>query len=100
MNSARKARNPCFFLTAFPTQKPSGTHEQYITFFLTKWLQTAFELKCNRNRNRVAKRALSAKNFTVPMFEFETMGCKISLRGWTVPAYMMFTPSSWSVDRI
>jgi hypothetical protein len=34
------------------------------------------------------------------MFEFETMGCKISLRGWTVPAYLMFTPSSWSVDRI
>jgi hypothetical protein len=28
------------------------------------------------------------------------MGCKISLGGWTVPAYMMFTPSSWSVDRI
>jgi hypothetical protein len=32
MNSARKARNPCFSLTAFPTQKTSGTHEQYITF--------------------------------------------------------------------
>jgi hypothetical protein len=36
MNGARKARNPCFSLTAFPTQKLSGTYEQYITFFFNQ----------------------------------------------------------------
>jgi hypothetical protein len=37
-----KTRNSCFSLIAFSTQKSSGTHKQYITFFLTEGLQTAF----------------------------------------------------------
>ena len=57
MNSAKKARNPCFSLTAFPMQKISGTHEHYMIFFLN---QTAANCVLIKTRPQPRKQMGSA----------------------------------------